>query len=723
MSTLPLTQPHLPLIAACAKALASDRPFNDRVEQALQVLRTLVYFYDARLVYWREHAETQTHAVTLEGTLSAPWDEAHVTEAQSATSYWHEKGSVAVAHAGGAVATTEFRSHLLPIVWNDTSVGFIEMRTASDVLLSSGELATLQAVLPLFAAQIDIAISQMPLTILDGDRDDAPIHEDALVQVSQQLDLAQLLSRLRQDFDPPLPLHSLLPLILSRGMEYTGAEAGSIMYVDHDQQELELIEAVGYTIAQLPDGQTEHKRHRWSWENGIAGKVARSTRPLLVREVTQDVDYFYAEKPDVRAKLAIPITVDGRAHAVMILDSTRSHAFGDRESALALGVAEAAVQPLRRSLRYQELLERSTQLSQVFNSIPSGMALLDRHGQVLRHNPAFLSIWGLTTAQVGPGFRIPFDLLALLMPRFHDSAAFSDFCTNGQAKRDLKHSLAVRLRNPHQDLNILSVPTRDTSEQITGRLWVIHDQTREKEADRLKSEFTSIVSHELKTPLTSIMGYAELLLSREFTRDEQRNFLQILNQQAENLNNLVNDMLDFARIESNTVRINRWTVPLQELTSDLVRQMRRQPTFDKHTIVTDVPADIPPVHADKERVRQVMTNLLTNAAKYAPEGGTITLRIRELNELPDLHPSGRFVLISVSDEGIGISADHLQRIWDRFVRVDNSNTKSIGGTGLGLSIVKGLVELQGGRVWATSILGKGSTFSFTLPMATDSLRK
>jgi PAS domain-containing protein len=446
MSTLPLTQPHLPLIAACAKALASDRPFGPRIEQALQVLRTLVYFYDARLVYWRDVTAHQSYTVALEGTLSAPWDEAYVAQAQLATTYWSEPGSVAVAHAGGAVVSTEFRSHLLPIIWNDTAVGFIEMRTASDVMMTSGELATLQAVLPLFAAQIDIAISQMPLTLIE--HDDSGLQDDTLVQASQQLDLAQLLSRLRHDFDPPLPLHSLLPLILSRGMEYTGAEAGSIMYVDHDQQELELIEAVGYTIAQLPSGQIDHKRHRWSWENGIAGKVARSARPLLVREITQDVDYFYAEKPDVRAKLAIPITIDGRAHAVMILDSTRSHAFGDRESALALGVAEAAVQPLRRSLRYQELLERSTQLSQVFNSIPSGMALLDRHGQVLRHNPAFLSIWGLTTAQVGPGFRIPFDLLALLMPRFHDSAAFSDFCTNGQAKRDLEHSLTSRVNLP-----------------------------------------------------------------------------------------------------------------------------------------------------------------------------------------------------------------------------------------------------------------------------------
>ncbi len=99
------------------------------------------------------------------------------------------------------------------------------------------------------------------------------------------------------------------------------------------------------------------------------------------------------------------------------------------------------------------------------------------------------------------------------------------------------------------------------------------------------------------------------------------------------------------------------------------------------------------------------------------------MRVRELTDLPDQHPIGRFVCISVTDTGIGIAPDHLQRIWDRFMRVDNSNTKSIGGTGLGLSIVKGLVELQGGRVWATSVLDKGSTFSFTLPVAGEIIRR
>lgn len=711
MSTTPLPPPRLHVVAACAKALATTQQFNTRIEQVFGLLRVVVKYADGRFTFWREPQFHQSpiHVIT-NPAWNAAWDDDVIPIVVSTGLPFQKSGVTNITQTNGDVIAKTMIVHGIPIRWQHQIWGVLEFRTPEEDPLTQADYSTIDAIIPLLAAEIDYAIAALP---------DALSHSDdqAVLTVSKQVDLAQLLSRLRQDFDIPLPLHSLLPLVLTRGVEYTGAEAGSIVSIDHDRQEIELVATHGYAVTVLHDVRGEHKRHRWSWESGVAGRVARSARSLLIREVTQDVDYFYDNKPEIRAKIAIPITVDGRAEAVLILDSTRANAFNDNESAMALGVAEAAVQPLRRALRSQEIVERSTQLSQVFNSIPSGLVLLDRHGQVLRHNPSFLLIWGLHHAQVNPNFRVPFDVLSLLMPRFLDSAAFSDFCANGQAKPDQELSLTLKLRNPHQDLNVLSVPTRDSNEQITGRLWVINDLTREKEADRLKSEFTSMVSHELKTPLTSILGYSDLLLTREFPAEDQKSFLKILRREAENLEHLVNDVLDFARIESNTVRMNRWTVPLQELCTDVCTVLQRQPTFAAHPIAIDIPFDIPPVHADKERVRQIITNLLTNAAKYSPNGGEITLHIRELTELPDTHPSGRFVGISVTDTGIGISPENLLLIWDRFMRVDNSNTKSIGGTGLGLSIVKGLVELQGGRVWATSLVNTGSTFTFTLPIA------
>jgi signal transduction histidine kinase len=310
-------------------------------------------------------------------------------------------------------------------------------------------------------------------------------------------------------------------------------------------------------------------------------------------------------------------------------------------------------------------------------------------------------------------------MLALLLPRFIDSNAFTQFSDNAHSHPDQEISMSLKLRNPHQELQILSVPTRDNSEHITGRIWVINDTTRETEADRLKSEFASLVSHELKTPLTSIMGYSDILLNRDLPSEAQKNLLRILRSEAENLQSLVHEMLDYARIEANTVRINRWPIAVGELAVDLAKKLQHSVAFANHQIAFDVPPHLPPAYADKDRVRQILTNLISNAAKYSPDGGTITVRVRELANPPARHPDGQFLHISISDEGIGITAENLSRIWDRFVRVDTSNTKSIGGTGLGLTIVKGLVELHGGRAWAHSEINKGSTFHFSLPVATD----
>ncbi|MFM2228001.1 MAG: hypothetical protein RL664_1344, partial [Bacteroidota bacterium] len=351
--------------------------------------------------------------------------------------------------------------------------------------------------------------------------------------------------------------------------------------------------------------------------------------------------------------------VDKRVEAILCVDSMRADAFGEHESALALGVADVASQPLRRAIRYQELLERSTQLNQVFQSIPSGLMLIDRYGQVLRTNPAFLHIWGLSAEHVGPGFRIPFDMLALLLPRFIDSNAFTQFSDQAHTNPDQEFSISLKLRNPHQELQILSVPTRDNSEHITGRIWVINDTTRETEADRLKSEFASLVSHELKTPLTSIMGYSDILLNRDLPSEAQKNLLRILHSEAENLQSLVHEMLDYARIEANTVRINRWPIAVGELAVDLAKKLQHSVTFANHQITFDVQPDLPPAYADKDRVRQILTNLISNAAKYSPNGGTITLRVRELSNAPAKHPDGQYLHISVSDEGIGITAENL----------------------------------------------------------------
>jgi signal transduction histidine kinase len=265
------------------------------------------------------------------------------------------------------------------------------------------------------------------------------------------------------------------------------------------------------------------------------------------------------------------------------------------------------------------------------------------------------------------------------------------------------------------------VPTRDSLGQLTGRLWVVSDVTREREADRLKNEFISIVSHELRTPLTSILGYTELLLAREFAPHERREFVKTVYDQASHLSQIVEDLLGFSRLEAGKVTLNQWIVSMRQLVSELAVQLSN--ISNRHRLVLDVPARLPPAYVDRDKVKQILINLLTNAVKYSPRGGEIALSIEEATTLPPNHPEGQFMVVAIRDQGIGIAPEDLPRIWERFYRVDNTNTRRIGGTGLGLAITKALVELHGGRIWVESVVGKGSAFFFTLPIATEALQR
>jgi signal transduction histidine kinase/CheY-like chemotaxis protein len=224
--------------------------------------------------------------------------------------------------------------------------------------------------------------------------------------------------------------------------------------------------------------------------------------------------------------------------------------------------------------------------------------------------------------------------------------------------------------------------------------------------DAIKNELISVVNHELRTPLASIIGFTELLLTRENPEKVQRQFLQLLHQEGLRLNRLVDEFLDLQRIESGRQKI----VPVPTDLGTLLR--RAVSAAEEHAdrpIVLEVHGRLPLVQADVDRVRQVIANLLSNANKYSPAGGEIRV---------DARVYGEMVQISVADQGLGIPAEAMPRLFTKFFRIDNSDRRRIQGTGLGLAIVREIVTAHGGRVWAESAgLGAGSTFHLTLPVA------
>jgi signal transduction histidine kinase len=225
--------------------------------------------------------------------------------------------------------------------------------------------------------------------------------------------------------------------------------------------------------------------------------------------------------------------------------------------------------------------------------------------------------------------------------------------------------------------------------------------------DRMKDEFVLTASHELRSPLTSVQGFAELLmLEREKLTAKQADTVEIILDNTRHLVRLLNDLLDLARSDAGRLTIKPVPTDVAPLIADAVRTMRGQTEAAQQTLDEDVSSDLPPLRVDPDRVRQILVNLLTNAHEYCPERASIRVSAKRI---------GADVEISVTDDGPGIPQDQLEHIFERFTRGDAGLTQRVGGTGLGLAISRSLVELHGGSIRAESVPGEGSTFSIQLP--------
>ena len=248
---------------------------------------------------------------------------------------------------------------------------------------------------------------------------------------------------------------------------------------------------------------------------------------------------------------------------------------------------------------------------------------------------------------------------------------------------------------------------RDADGRDVGTGLMLRDVTQERTADAMKSQLLSTVSHELRTPLASIKGFATTLLRQDVKWDEatQRDFLRIIEEESDRLTEIIDNLLDMSQIEAGALRIAPAPMQLRQLIREVVDEMRMR--TESHYFVVDMPPEMPKVMADQRRVRQVLTNLIGNAIKYTKSGQIVVSCEIENN----------FLTVSVSDQGDGIPRQYLDKIFERFFQIDGASTRRVGGSGLGLSISRGIIQAHGGRMWAESVAGQGSTFRFSLPLA------
>jgi signal transduction histidine kinase len=222
---------------------------------------------------------------------------------------------------------------------------------------------------------------------------------------------------------------------------------------------------------------------------------------------------------------------------------------------------------------------------------------------------------------------------------------------------------------------------------------------------RAKAEFVSIVSHEFRTPLTGIQGFSEMMRDEDLSVEELREFAGDINKDAHRLSRLVSEMLDLDRMESGRMTIQPELVSLNALIEEVAATAR--PHAPRHSIELQLDASLPQIEADRDKLVQILTNLVDNAIKYAPKGGPVVIRS---------WPDGSSAHVVVRDRGIGIPRDALETIFERYIRVDSPQTRGISGTGLGLPIVREIARLHGGRTWAESPPSGGSTFHLTFPL-------
>src|SRR5882757_841515 len=348
-----------------------------------------------------------------------------------------------------------------------------------------------------------------------------------------------------------------------------------------------------------------------------------------------------------------------------------------------------------RRRQQQTTIDAQAQQQVLFNSMLEGLLLLDRTRRIYLANRAFKNLFSLKIELRGKTIMEALRLheLADLVERVESEGQVFDY--------ELKlPELSGRW------LRVNAAVISNSAGEREGTILVFHDLTRLKQLERQREEFVANVSHELRTPLSLIKGYVETLLDGARDNPEvAERFLKIIARNAERLDLLIQDLLTISALESGRMQLNLHPVALHPLVEKVFADLQAKATNKNVQLVSDLPELA--ASADINRLEQVLANLVDNAIKYGREQGSVRVGGRKLED-------GKLEIF-VQDDGPGIPSESLDRVFERFYRVDKARSRDQGGTGLGLSIVKHIVHSHGGEAWAESELGRGATFFFTLP--------
>jgi PAS domain S-box-containing protein len=414
----------------------------------------------------------------------------------------------------------------------------------------------------------------------------------------------------------------------------------------------------------------------------------------------------------LRQVVALPMSVGEQTVGAIYIFRRWGGRFSANDRQMLASFADQAAIAVHNAQLYEQITREKRRLDAIIEYSADGVMILDVSRRIQVFNRALAALTGWTASEaVGREHDEVIKWARIESGTDLSTAEAGGWPLSMQAGEDRARILNVEGNLRRRDGSTVSVdvtyaPLLDRDGRLVNIIANVHDITRFREAEELKSTFISVISHELKTPVSLIKGYAGTLCREDARWDEKvwRESLGVIEEESDRLNELIDNLLDASRLQAGALPLSLSEVDLGDLARRVVKKFRSQ--SDKHEFVVDIRGDFPVVEADEARLAQVLSNLLTNAIKYSPEGGAITISGESRSDE---------VIVTVSDEGIGIAPAERTRVFDAFYRVDDALTRRTQGTGLGLYLVKAVIEAHAGRVWVESEPGSGTAFSFSLP--------
>jgi len=481
-----------------------------------------------------------------------------------------------------------------------------------------------------------------------------------------------------------LDLEKLLGRVVEAVVYITGAEEGFLMLVDEETGEL-------YVRAAQGPKEKYPRSLKLRVEDSIADGVVKTGEAVMIGGSAREKDIRTAYR--VKALLSAPLKTKDKVIGVLSVDNkTSDKTFTDNDLYLLSALADYAAIAIENAQLFTAVKSERSKLEIIIGSTEDAVIVTDSEMRVLLLNRAARRAFGIKSAEAT---NKPIAQVVKNESLIHLFI------------RSIDSSQAQRGEIPLEDGRTLNANL--TPIPGVGYAAVMQVITHLKGLDRMKSEFVSNVSHDLRSPLTTIKGFVQLLPKAGPLTPQQQEFSARILKGVDNITELIQDLLDLGKIEAG-VGLEMDACQLDAIINKVVEDLRSQAEAKRQHLDVELPLQLSPVLGNELRLGQVVANLVGNAIKYTPDGGLITVRANNSN--------GQIV-VSVQDTGVGIPLADQPYIFDKFYRVQNEETESISGTGLGLAIVKSVIERHSGRVWVKSEPGVGSTFTFILPKCND----